>query len=90
MCTRIVDKGSPSGVKAAPRPTAKQVITVIFTLSLFEKGSVAITSAKIQAVTITEMTLEIRPNNIMKRKMKILCPSLPARARIALAKGLLK
>ena len=72
----MVARGSPTGVKAAPRPTAKQVTTVIFTFLSRSTGIAAITSERITAETITDITLETTLKTRIMPKTKGLIPIL--------------
>jgi len=67
----MVDIGSPSGVSTAPKAMAKQAQTNYFKSGPFLLiGRAAAISDNITELTITEITLEIIPNNTISVKTK--------------------
>ncbi len=73
-------KGSPTGVRVAPRPMAKQARMQITNLFCLFNGSKKITSTRIIEATIAVITLDSKPSSktiaATRAEMGTFCRSL--------------
>ncbi|MPN01636.1 hypothetical protein SDC9_148846 [bioreactor metagenome] len=80
----IVERGSPRGVSAAPRPIEKHAMIVRSILDFRDKGIALTTSTRIIAARIADRILEDKPSTTIRRKPKTLTESISVSFLIAL------